>query len=135
MNRRGEDERDGNSGIAQPKPKTRRQECGFSDHDGVSVDLGYPEDGQSAQNASAGLKTRNSGKGWFSKPLAVACERLNIDDGPLGESVIQRVDAGAEEPEAVRMALVEYLQRRGVYHGPLKQLVDSGLVFQMRADD
>lgn len=72
---------------------------------------------------------------WFSKSLATACERLDIDDGTLGESVLHRIDTGAGEPEAVRMTLVEYLQRRGLYRGELRRLVDSGLVFQMRADE
>ncbi len=72
---------------------------------------------------------------WFSNALATACGRLKIDDAPLGETVLHRMDAGASEPEAVRMTLVEYLQRRGLYRGELRRLVDSGRVFQMRADE
>ena len=74
------------------------------------------------------------GNEWHSDALEAACRRLDIDGLPLCEAVIQRVDAGESEPVAVRMSLVEHLQRRGMYHGHLKRLVDSGLIFRVQAD-
>lgn len=135
MVRRFKNGGDGEAGIAQSESKTWRREGGFSGRGGDSDRSRCQRDGRDTQNASGGFKTRNSKREWFSDALAVACERLGIDDRPLGESVLHRVDAGASEPEAVRMTLVEYLQRRGLYHGDLRRLVDSGLVFQMRADE
>jgi hypothetical protein len=66
--------------------------------------------------------------------LAVAARQLGLDDGTLAESVLCKLDCGYEEMEAVRMSIIEALQRRGAYHGKLKAAIDSGLIFQMAED-
>ena len=135
MARRSDDQKPANPESHQLRPDKRQQKGGFLPRGCTTTQRGYPEVGQNEQNTTAGLETRNSANEWFSAPLAAACDHLGIDDCALAETVFQRVCAGESEPTAVRMTLVEYLQRRGKYHGILQRLVDSGLVFQVQADD
>lgn len=87
--------------------------------------------GRTMQSAATGLKTRNSANAWFSAVLACAARRLRLDDAGLAEAALCMMDAGYGEAEAVSMTIVEELQRRGAYHGRLKQLVDDGTIFQL----
>jgi hypothetical protein len=66
--------------------------------------------------------------------LALAARRLGLDAGELGECVLHAMDCGWDETEAIRMNIVEVLQRRGAYHGRLKQAIDDGTIFQMSED-
>ncbi|MCD8139198.1 MAG: hypothetical protein LUE17_05390 [Planctomycetaceae bacterium] len=63
--------------------------------------------------------------------LDTAARHLGLDAGELAEAVLHAVDTGADEMEAVRMTIIEVLQRRGAYRGRLKQAVEDGTIFQM----
>lgn len=67
--------------------------------------------------------------------LDVAAHRLGLDAGEMAEGVLHAIDCGHDEQEAMRMVLVDFLQRRGLYHGQLRRLVDSGWIFSLAEDD
>lgn len=70
----------------------------------------------------------------FIPGLATAARRLHLDamtEAEIAECVLSAMDAGVCEGRAVTMALVDYLQRRGIYDGELRELVESGRVFQL----
>lgn len=63
--------------------------------------------------------------------LNIAARRLGLDVGELAESVLHAVDCGAHEMEAVKMTIIEALQRRGAYHGRLRRAIEDGTIFQV----
>ena len=63
--------------------------------------------------------------------LGIAVRRLGLDAGELGESVLHAIGCGWDEMEAIRMSIIEVLQRRGAYQGRLKQAIDDGTIFQL----
>ena len=67
--------------------------------------------------------------------LDAATGIFGLDAVTLAESALCKLDAGYGSAEATRMTIVEELQKHGAYHGRLKQLVDDGTIFQMRAAD
>ena len=66
--------------------------------------------------------------------LAIAARRLGLDEGELGESVLHALGCGWDEMEAVRMSIIDVLQRRGAYRGRLKKAIDDGTIFQVSED-
>ncbi len=67
--------------------------------------------------------------------LFIAARRLGLDaatEAGIAEAALHAMDAGFTEREAVSMSIIETLQRRGAYHGRLKQAVEDGTIFQMR---
>lgn len=88
--------------------------------------LAYPEYRVGGQNALEGV--------CFAR-LKIAAKRLNLDFPETLEAALHGMGNGLTETEAMRVTIVELLQRRGAYHGRLKDAVDSGLIFQLRAED
>ena len=67
--------------------------------------------------------------------LEIAAKRLGLDMSEMFEAVLSGLDAGYSEREAVTMTIIEILQRRGAYHGRLKQVIDDGTIFQIADDE